>query len=307
MTEAVRRVLIIDPSRVIRSTLAKHLREHFDVREESDGESAWQTLVLDPFVMAVVCCAQPTRISAFDLLARIRASKIRRIRDIDFLLIVSGSEPESERQAAREKGVNDFIARGMPQQEVLAIISRLGRWDPTQAAAPPAPPPPPPREPAGSWAALSANIEEAHGSAAQPLGVLQFGMDQQAMLQERFGAETMTAIAAHLARVLRAKIGPQDTVEPGDHAGCCIISPGNTPATCVAFARRVCRGLASSEVRIRGTAFKLVVSAGIACAPMDGNLSREALVALAARRLAQAQQHGGNRIVASDTPGEATS
>ena len=37
----LRRVLIVDPSKVVRSALARNLREHFDVREEADGESAW--------------------------------------------------------------------------------------------------------------------------------------------------------------------------------------------------------------------------------------------------------------------------
>jgi len=302
MAEAVRRVLIVDPSRVIRTTLAKHLREHFDVREESDGESAWQSIVLDPFVIAVICGPQPEKISGFDLLARIRASKIRRIKDLDFLLIISGSEGGGERQGAREKGVTEFIARGMSRQEVLAIVSRLGRWDPTQDASAASTPPPAAREPAGSFAVLSAHLEAAHGAPAQALGVLQFGLDGHASLHQQFGADTMLAITERIARVLGAKIGAQDTIQPSGNAQWCIVSPGNTPATCIAFARRVCRGLANSEVRIRGNPFKLVVSAGIACAPMDGRLSREALVALAARRLEQAQKHGGNRIVATDPP-----
>lgn len=307
MADNVRRILIVEPSRVVRATLAKHLRQHFDVREEADGESAWQTLILDPFVVAVVCGPQPERLSGFDLLTRIRASKIRRIRDVDFLLIVSDSESEQNKQLAREKGVADFIARGMSPQEILAIVSRLGRWDPTRdkatAAAIPAPAPAiPPREPAGSWEKLTADLKETHGATSPAIGVLAFGLDQHAALLERFGTGTTTAIGERITRVLREKIGPQDSVVANAEADCCIISPGNTPATCIAFARRVCRSLASSEVKIRGTAFKLVVSAGVACTPVDGSLSREALIALATQRLAQARQHGGNRIVASDTP-----
>ena len=52
--EEKRRVLIVDPSRVARAALAKHLSAEYDLREESDGELAWQTLVLDPSIVAVV-------------------------------------------------------------------------------------------------------------------------------------------------------------------------------------------------------------------------------------------------------------
>ena len=40
-------ILIVDDSRVVRVKLIHHLKDHYDVREESDGEAAWQTLVVD--------------------------------------------------------------------------------------------------------------------------------------------------------------------------------------------------------------------------------------------------------------------
>ena len=73
MEEALRRVLVVDHSRVVRSALAKHLREHFEVREEADGESAWQTLVLDSSIVAVVSGAQLPRLNGYDLLAPLGA------------------------------------------------------------------------------------------------------------------------------------------------------------------------------------------------------------------------------------------
>ena len=113
MNDELRRVLIVDPSKVVRSALAKHLRDQFDVREEADGDSAWQTLVLDSSIIAVVSSASLPRLSGLDLLARIRISKLRRICDIPFLLLVSGNETEEDRLRARESGVTDFIGRDM--------------------------------------------------------------------------------------------------------------------------------------------------------------------------------------------------
>ena len=51
----LRRILVIDDSRVVRATLNKHLKGSFELREEADGESAWQTLMLDASLCAVIC------------------------------------------------------------------------------------------------------------------------------------------------------------------------------------------------------------------------------------------------------------
>ena len=114
--DATRRVLIIDHSKVVRSALAKHLHGHYDVREEQDGESAWQTLVLDPTIIAVVAGAHLARLNSYELLTRLRNNKIRRICDIPFLLVVSGSESEQD----RELGLATHVGRiGIAAQRVL--------------------------------------------------------------------------------------------------------------------------------------------------------------------------------------------
>ena len=82
--ETIRRILVLDSSRVVRVTLNKHLKDNFDVIEESSGESAWQTLMLDSGISAVISGVHPLKLDAHDLLARLRASSIRRLRDIPF-------------------------------------------------------------------------------------------------------------------------------------------------------------------------------------------------------------------------------
>ena len=49
------RILIVDESRMVRATLIKLIRDHYSFREETDGESGWQALVLDPSIQLVIC------------------------------------------------------------------------------------------------------------------------------------------------------------------------------------------------------------------------------------------------------------
>lgn len=309
MEELPRRVLVVDPSRVVRSTLAKHLGGLFAVREEPDGESAWQTLVLDASIVAVVAGAQLPRLNGLDLLVRLRENKLRRLCDIPFLLIVSGHETAADRLAARQRGVTGFITRGMTRQEIVAAIGRLLDWE-TAADFCARPSPPEAGRPLADAAErqpllaadalrerLDAALEAPTG--AGMIGTIVFRLDAHAGLVARFGADTAAAITTHVAGVLAPKIGASDSIGV-DAARCLIVAPGTGLAGCTAFARRVCRGLANSQVSVGGESFTLQVSAGIASLPVDAGLDAGGLIALAESRLARAQAAGGNRVIVDD-------
>lgn len=316
MEAGLRRVLVIDPSKVVRSTLAKHLGGHFEVREESDGESAWQSLVLDSSIIAVVSGAQLPRLSGLDLLARLRISKLRRLCDIPFLLLISDHETEEDRQLAREKGVTSFITRGMSREKIIDRIGRLVNWElalsfaDTQAVpsaiprnAPlkrlPEESPPPPLD----CQDIRHQLEQAiagQASTSGMVGILAFGLDDADQLAARFGKDTLESITKRLCQVLRTKIGNSDSIGCDNESRCLIVSPGTSLASCTAFAQRVCRGLANSQVTIAGEPLHLIVSVGIASIPTDAGMSAEALMAVAGKRLRMAQQAGGNRVVADE-------
>src|SRR5574343_1116194 len=107
-----RKILVADASKVVRASLAKQLADDFEVREESSGESAWQTLVLDSAIVGVVSGLGLAKLDAFGLLERLRASKLSRLNRLPFFLVVSSSFSEADRQQAIERGVTDFVVKG---------------------------------------------------------------------------------------------------------------------------------------------------------------------------------------------------
>ena len=82
--------------------IVKHLRGHFDYREEADGEAGWQAIVLDHSVRAVITDSAIPVLDGYGLLARIRNSRLARIRDIPVIMI-SGDEEEAAREQARAR------------------------------------------------------------------------------------------------------------------------------------------------------------------------------------------------------------
>ncbi|MBK8523539.1 MAG: response regulator [Betaproteobacteria bacterium] len=316
MEEGLRRVLVVDSSKVFRSVLAKYLRDDFEVREEADGDSAWQTLVLDASVIAVVSSANLPRLSGLDLLAKIRISKLRRICDIPFLLLVSGNESDEDRRMAGELGVSDFVNREIPKDELLERIGRLVNWEfatnLTDSQIMPTAlqhnQPLKREEQSTHWTPLTtvelrACIDAALVGIAMKegeLGVISFGLDDAASVSGLYGQRSLLTIAKRLGKILQAKVGSGDSVGCDEHGRCIIVTPGTSHASCLAFAQRVCRGLAQSHISIGGSPLNFKASAGVVSVPTDSVSDAAGLLSLANDRLQRAQEAGGNRVVATE-------
>src|SRR5574343_697525 len=124
MADDLPRILIVDDSRVERMSLIQHLKGSYEVREEGDGEAAWQSLVVDHSIRAVISDLQMPKLNGYELLERVRTSKLRRLQQLPFIL-VSGEETEEERVRAKELGVSDFVTKGVGGTEVLTRLNNL--------------------------------------------------------------------------------------------------------------------------------------------------------------------------------------
>jgi len=114
-----RRILVVDGSRVVRTTLAKRLEDNFSVVEEDNGESAWQRLMLDNSIVTVISSITPPRLTAQDLLGRMRASALRRLRETPLVLLVSDDNPEANADEWQRQGIAGFMTKSM-NKEVMA-------------------------------------------------------------------------------------------------------------------------------------------------------------------------------------------
>ncbi|WP_374328780.1 diguanylate cyclase [Azonexus sp.] len=298
-----RRILIADPSRVARTALVRLLRDDFDIREEGDGESAWQTLVLDASIVAVVSSISLPRLSGYELLSRLRQNRLRRLADLPFFLLISQDETAPNREAAKERGVSDFIVRGASADEIRRGIGRLVNWD-LEATA---------QDADGETAfgtrthacrhlcnrmAEIADLESWSGS------VLAFGLESESAISERFGAAVMRDIGQRFARVIRSKLGPRDLIAHLGGSIYIVASLDTSPATAIAFAQRVCSALGERRLRIGSDTLQVAVSAGLAALPTEHGKSAAQLIDIAVHRLELARQTPGGQVVSSDPPAD---
>ena len=303
MTDPLR-ILVVDDSRLVRMALARNLKGTFDVREEGDGEAAWQQLLLDHSIRAVISDLQMPKLDGAGLLQRVRASKQRRLQEMPFI-VVSGEETEEERERVRVLGASDFVTKGAGSAEILTRLNNLlalsaarenleaGRegmvHDPSTGLL--------------SRRYLEHQASQAMSHAARSgvdLCMMVLGFDAFDRVSERLGPDLAERVGARFAKMLAGKVRSEDSLGhfgPGQFA---IVAPGTTPPLFTAFAERVREAVEVARVPVQGQPVSLTVTIGVASVPPDDVDSAQALLELAGRRMREGMAAGGNRVVAGD-------
>lgn len=294
------RILIVDDSRSVRTTFIKLVRDHYAFREEIDGEAGWQALVLDHSIQLVICAISMPMLDGDGLLARVRSSRLARLRQMPVLMISSDNEEANEH--ARSMGASDFINRGISSSELLIRISSLLRLAQAQTEL---------REGAGSTLRDPAtglpNRQHVEVQTAQamslamrqdtPVSILIMSFDHADELRQKHGDELCRELLKRFATIMNKTVRKEDSL--GHYAGneLAVVSPGTPYPACESFATRLREAFAIANIAIHGKRLELSLSIGVANTPQDRVSSSTALLELAAKRLHEAQLAGGNRVV----------
>jgi len=308
MSETQPRILIVDDSRMVRASLVKHLKGHFDIREEADGEAAWQTLILDHTLAAVISDLQMPKLDGFGLLERVRSSKLRRLQQLPFIL-VSGAESEDERQRAKSMGVSDFITKGIGTAEILTRLNHLLELSKARERIEQTRPQLVQNDKSGMFTRkyVELHVAQALSHAARHGGevsVIVLGLDNYGAVCNKLGVDLAEQVATRFAQMLGGKMRREDSLGHYEAGQYVIVSPGVSPAHCASFAERVREAVSVAHVVAQGQRISLTISAGVANAPDDRVVSAGALLELAANRMREAMEAGGNRIVSGGSGAE---
>lgn len=295
-----RRILVVDGSRVVRATLAKRLGDCFDIVEEGNGESAWQRLMLDGQIAAVISGVQPPRLGARDLLGRMRASALRRLRGTPFVLLVSDLETQAKTE--EWEGVAGFMTKSMSKEAMAACLDNVLVGSGPQPTHETAAPPQAYLQGATQFAATVASLPFVE-NAEDSLCMLVFGIDHIETLTSRFGADVPELLTTRIAKLLSAKVDPGHPFGRYGNNRLAIVSHGVDLRRGTRFGKRVCKSLAAGQIAIHGEKVRLTVSVGVAATSDDRVGSAAELLTLAEQRLEQALACGGNTVCTEHRPG----
>ena len=304
------RILIVDESRIVRATISKHVRDLYDYREESDGEAAWQVLVLDHSIALVICSLSLPVLDGNGLLDRVRSSRLARLAQMPMLMIAGDNDEAIER--AKAHGASDFISRGTGGAELLARIDSQLKLVQAQHQ-------------------LKENLEQnvqnpetglftrkyVELQAVQAMShamrhnnevsAMVMSFDNIGALREEHGVDVAKQLQQRFISMLSSKIRKEDSL--GHYAGSqlVVISPGTPAAACESFGNRLREAIRTANIAVHGQRLNLSVSVGVSNSPADAVVSGGALLELAGSRLKMAQQAGGNQVISCNPGADAVS
>ncbi|HUL93662.1 MAG TPA: diguanylate cyclase [Burkholderiales bacterium] len=303
------RVLLVDDSRIVRTTIARLIRKSFDVREEADGEAGWQAISSDPSIVVVFSDIQMPKLDGFALLERIRTSQDPRIKSVP-VIVISGDEDDATKKRAKAAGANDFITKTTDGTEILARIDNLLHLVEAKqqlAVSKEAIDQTTTRDPiTGTFTPhFLATEGTKHFSHARrhggPLSVLVFQVDTHAENVEKVGKAVADQLLARIAKLVMGTLRIEDTIGRTGEANFAVIFPGTSSQQALAFARRMHEQLEKAQVNYRGQVLKIGASMGLSALDVDTATSIEELMKLAQQRLSDAaNRKAQQRIVNQD-------
>jgi diguanylate cyclase (GGDEF)-like protein len=303
------RVLLVDDSRIVRTTIARLIRKSFDVREEADGEAGWQAISTDPSIVVVFSDIQMPKLDGFALLERIRTSPDFRVKSIP-VIVISGDEDDSTKKRARAAGANDFITKTTDGTEILSRIDNLLHLVEAKqqlVASKQAIDQTVTRDPiTGTFTPHYLATEGAkHFSHARrhggSLSVLVFQIETYGRIVEKVGQPVAEQLLARIAKLVMGTLRAEDSMGRTSDAGFAVVFPGTSSQQALAFARRMHEQLERAQVTYRGEVLRIGTSMGLAALDVDSASAIEDLMKLAQQRLTDAAaKRAQQRIVNQD-------
>jgi len=290
------RVLLVDDSKIVRTTLARLIRKSFEVREEANGETGWQAITTDPSIVVVFSDIQMPVLDGFALLERIRQSEDQRIRSMP-VIVISGNEDDATKKRARAAGANDFITKTTDGTEILSRIDNLlhlveakqqlvvNKQALDQTAT---------RDPVTGAFTPHYLVTEGgkHYSHARrhggPLAVLTFRMDSYGEIAGKVGKTVADQLLAKVAKLVMGTLRAEDSMGRTAEATFTVIFPGTSSQQALNFARRMHEQLEKAQVTYRDQVLKIRTSLGLAALDVDTVASIEELMKAAQQRLQDA-------------------
>jgi two-component system cell cycle response regulator len=309
-TDSRPRILIVDDSKVVRSTIGKVIRTTFDVLEEGDGEAGWAAIEADSTVVAVISDLSMPKLDGMGLLSRIRSSTQARIRDLPFL-VISGNEDDDTREKARNAGANDFISKSTRGAEAIARIDNLLRLvkakndlEASQTALKVS-------DDESMWDSLTGAFTSAyllteggkHFAHAKrhsgALGAVTFRIDNHGEIEAKAGKESAGKLLASVAKLVQGTLRAEDSMGRMATAQFTVLLPSTDAAQAVVFARRLRERLDSARITHGTEALRIRTSFGVAAMGHDNPGSIEDLLKIALERLEKAAAKGEEQRAAA--------
>lgn len=304
------RILIADDSRIVRATIMQHIRHRFDLREAADGEAAWNAILLDASIRVVITDLSMPKLDGFELIARTRASKVKRVRELP-IVVISAADEQAECERAAALGATDFVQKGAGAAELISRLDLLLELSRARDALAESrvelelARPVDPRTDLLSLANFDRQVDKLVSFSRRnvtDVAIVCIGVELSAPGQP-LPEDDQEQQMLRLCRTLASAIRLEDLATRSDRLEFCIATQGDGMASVLQLAARLRKLLESPDPSRSG--LEIWTRIGVACLTEDMRLTAEQLRQISQRRAQQAQMGRSRRIVLGAGEGSA--
>lgn len=307
-TPKLPRILLVDNSKTSATIVSRYLRGQYEVMRAADGVDAWNQLIADTgrTIDLVVTDIEMPRLDGHELLARIRTSELKRLRDLP-VIVMTTTDDNADRLAAFENGASDFVGKPLELLELQARIRLHQRLASTM------------RELEASQEHLRErattdpltrlknrrafdDIGERYFALAKrhrhDLAMVMLDVDHFKQINDTYGHSAGDRVLVNIAQTLTRGTRAGDTPARLGGEEFAVLLPNTNRAGATLLAERIRQALARSPLKLTSGAVQVTASIGVASVGGDAPVSLDQLIEYADNRLYQAKQGGRNRTVA---------
>lgn len=300
------KILVIDDSAIMRSSINEMLQEDFTVVEAEDGESGWAILLTDPHIAALITDATMKKIAGDELINRVRSHPDQQINNLPIILLTSSSD-EAVREKALEMGVTDFIVKPLEKTQLLARLkahveffqkrNQLNQCtndvmqhfvlDPiTQLTS-------------EQYLLLKGDQDIAFAKRHENnFSVIAVGIDCFGEYQKDYGKHIGNEILKYIANIIKTAIRSEDSLAMILPANFAILATSTGRLEATVLCERIRKQIAIQEFATSNITIPISITLGLVSLKTDRFDDIESFLHMALQRVTKGQKSGGNRLVA---------
>lgn len=305
--EARPRILIADDSRVIRLAIKKILGTQYDIVQVENGAHAWDKVLQDSDIQALVTDIEMPQMDGYELICRIRAADDTRIRELP-VITITGTDDEYVRHRAFACGATDFITKPLDSIQLQARVQAYVQYEEAtreltekavsleeQAIS----------DPLTGLRSRRFLMQRGEQDVAYALrhnldlALIRIDIDGFKKIYREHGDDVSDRLLVWLAKLLYSTARTEDTVARVSGAEFAILASATNLEQAAALGERLRDAVTSQPFSHGDATIPVTMSMGLASLRADRRDTIESLVKVTDQRLRRARSEGGNRICAT--------
>lgn len=292
------RILVVDDSKLVRSTANKILSGKFDLVLAEDGEEAWEKIRNDDGIQVVFTDLGMPKLDGYGLIQRIRESDNEGIRNQPIIVLTGAAEEDTVRRKVLELGATDFITKPFSSTEIVARAEAHASYTRQKAQLQ--------KKVAvdlltgalnrtGLETQLDKDVAfvNRHG---QNISLITFELDDFKTTYEQVGKAAAEQLIKQIAGTLLKTVRKEDSIGRNGLARFTIVLPMAKAEGVIMLAKRLCERINGFKMKVGKESLTVTMSAGVATAPKGSRIVAKELLRAAEQALTNAKKVGPGEV-----------